>query len=291
MMARTTLVRARSALLGGLVVLAACRREAPSRPPTPHDRDGAACLGSPLRVYDEAPGVLQRVFVDLPIEGQTFPFLLDTGSEQSFLRGSAAPKGGATPTRLSCMDIGLAFSRASVFQRTPDGRTIGGVLGTDLLQVGGVLDLRLRDGLFVWSRDVPPLPAGVITLPLTLTAATAHSKLVVDGVVLDGKKTRLLLDTGSPHVLLVAKEPRASERAFDTFDGAGAPVRLYQSHVEMAFLDGSPRRVPVVRAASFPTLERVLAAIGDPTIEGLLGLGALGHERIVIARNAVHFVP
>ena len=269
---------------------------------------GHACLGSPLRAYDESPGVLQRVYVELPVDGRTMPFFLDTGSAQSFRRldTSVGPVPGPSPgpgpelvarespTTISCMNVGLAFSRASVFAATPDGRALGGVLGTDLLAVGGVLDLRIRESLFVWSGAVPPLPPGMVTLPATFTTSTdpyGASKLVVDDVALDGKKVRLLVDTGSPHVVVIDKTPRLDETVIDSIDGTGARVRFYESTVDIAFGGGPPHRVTVDRAASFPTLEKVLAAIGGGEVAGILGIGALGHERIVIAKDALRFVP
>jgi hypothetical protein len=302
--------------LAALAALVACDR--PGSAPREPARDGAAdrvdvadadagvdgghaCVGSPLRAYEESAGVLQRVYVDLPIAGRTMPFFVDTGSPQSSRRLDAATDAGPgsgsmakeTPTTISCMEVGLAFSRASVFATTPDGRAVGGVLGTDLLTVGGVLDLRIRDSLFVWSGAVPPLPPATITLPATLTTSSAPyggSKLVVEGIALDGKKVRLLVDTGSPHVVIVSRVPRANEIELDTFDGSGARVKFYESTIDLSYGGGPAHRVTVDRAASFPTLERVLATIEGAEVTGVLGIGALGHERIVISKDAIRFV-
>jgi hypothetical protein len=230
--------------------------------------------------------VLERVYVDLDVDGQTMPFFLDTGTPQTFRRGDADAGAKPSPTTIACIDVGLAYAHASDFAATPDGRPVGGVLGTDLLVVGGVLDLRIRDALFVWSGKAPLLPASAITLPATFT----KSKLVVDDVTLDGKKVRLLLDTGSPHVVILSKEPRANEIAVTSFDGTGARVQLFESTIAIAFGDGAPRRVTVDRAASFPALERALDGIEGGEVAGVLGIGALGHERIVIAKDAVRFV-
>lgn len=295
-----------------LVTLVSCAiagqgaRDPGSRAASPDDRvdagalhgpdGGSACVGSPLRAYDEAPGVLQRLFVELPVEGRTLPFFFDTGSEQTFRRADASPGAdGAqvSPTTISCMSAGLAFSRRSVFAATPDGQAVGGVIGTDLLTVGGVLDLRIRDSLFVWSRAVPPMPPGTITLPSELIVSTdpySRGKIVVEDVMLDGERVRLLLDTGSPHVVIVSKVPRPNEVVSESFDGTGARVKFSRSTIELAFGKGSTRRVTVDRAESFPTLEKVFSAIGGGEIAGVLGLGALGHERIVIAKDAVRFV-
>ena len=260
---------------------------------------GSACVGSPLRAYEESAGVLQRVYVDLRIDGRTMPFFVDTGSEQSFRRldpdapSEVVANAKETPTTISCLNVGLAFSRASVFTATPDGRPIGGVLGTDLLAVGGVLDLRIRDSLFVWSGAVPPMPSGTVTLPATFSTSSdpyAHSKLVVEDVALDGKRVRLLVDTGSPHVVIVSKVPRANETATESFDGTGARVKFYESTIDISYGGGPPHRVIVDRAASFPTLEKVFAAVGGGEVAGVLGIGALGHERIVISKDAIRFV-
>jgi hypothetical protein len=285
----------------GLAAFVACDRPGA----TPHDpasiagaNDTRACVGSPLRAYEESAGVLHRVYVDLPVDGRTVPFFVDTGSAQTFRRldgdaGSGSELAKEIPTTISCMNVGLAFSRASFFGSTPDGRPVGGVLGMDLLTVGGVLDLRIRDSLFVWAGAVPPLPPGTVTLPATFTTSTdpyGRSRLVVEDVALDGKKARLLVDTGSPHVVIVSKVPRANETAIESFDGTGARVRFYESTIDIAYGGGAPHRVTIDRAASFPTLERVLAAIGGGEIAGVLGIGALGHERIVISKDAIRFV-
>jgi hypothetical protein len=258
-----------------------------------------APCGSPLRVYDESPGVLEEIFVDLPVAGKVAPFIVDMGSAMSFLSMPALADGGmgftadAGATTISCVATPLPGLSGVALTSTPDGLPIGGGLGVDLVTRGAALDLRITDSLFTWWRTPPTPPAGATVVPLKLHTsndAYGNNVLVASGIQLDGKDVRLMLDTGSPHVLILSATPRPNETVVQTEDGNGEPVTLYTSTISIAFGGGTPRTVAVDRAASFPTLEKTFAALNDG-VTGILGLDALGHDRIVIAKDSLAFMP
>jgi hypothetical protein len=262
--------------------------------------DAATCIGSPLHAVDESKGVLEEIYVDLPTgQGGTVPFIVDMGGAFSYWTSAAAPDAGmsfvpdAGTTSISCVSATLPSLSGATLGTTEDGTPFAGALGVDLVTRGGVLDLRIRDGELVWLRETPPAPANATTLPLTLHTSNnpyASNRLVASGVQLDGKDVRLMLDTGSPHVLIISAAPRPNETMIQTEDGNGEPVTLYTSTIEIALGGGAKHTVTVDRAASFPTLEKVFAALDDG-VTGLLGLDALGHDRIVIAKDTLTFVP
>jgi hypothetical protein len=128
-------------------------------------------------------------------------------------------------------------------------------------------------------------------VPLALaTSGTGFNKMVASGIQLDGKDVRLILDTGSPHVVFLSSTPRAGETRIRGEDGNGEPLTLYESTIDISFGGGPARSVTVDRTESFPTLQKSIADIGED-ISGLLGLSALGQQRIVISRDTLMFVP
>jgi hypothetical protein len=126
-------------------------------------------------------------------------------------------------------------------------------------------------------------------VPLALQRSSGgDNRLVASGVQLDGEDVRLILDTGSPHVVILSKTPRPHEKTIQAEDAHGEPLTLYSSTIEIAFNGGPSYSVTVDRAASFPALEDTVAALGN--VVGLLGLDALGHDRIVISKDTLAFV-
>jgi hypothetical protein len=250
---------------------------------------------APLRVYDEYPGAMERLYVDLPMGTSRVPFLIDTGSNLTYRRIVEDAAAGAPASRLAALSCDPAtFPRVtSQTQRfTPDDVAVGGTIGGDSL-AKGTLDLDIARGVFGWTPTPKPLPATAVTLPATFHESSdpwAENMLTATGVRLDGVDVELLVDTGSPHVLIISKDARPNEEMIETYDGNGNPVTLYISTIEIAFGDGPPLIVDVDRAESFPALEKTFAALGG-RVSGILGLGALGHERVVLSKTSVSFVP
>jgi hypothetical protein len=256
----------------------------------------AACNGSPLHAYDESPGVLEQIYVDLPSGSASAPFIVDMGSPISYWAGLPLPEGGLDltldggTTTISCARETLPTLRGVTLGSDPDGVPFAGALGVDLVTRGAAIDLRIADSRFVWWHTPPSPPAGATVVPLTLyRSADAYNTLVASGIQLDGKEVRLILDTGSPHVVLVSKTPRPGEVMIHSEDANGEPLTLYTSTIEVSFGGGPKHTVAVDRTASFPSLEGTIAVIGEDVV-GLLGLDALGHRQIVISRDNLAFV-
>jgi hypothetical protein len=287
--------------------------ERPSTGERPNaQRTGArTCVGSRLTAFDSSPGVLSRILVDLPLgapgENQrSAPFLLDTGSPRTYIRegsGNGAdvpmnqrihPLASPIPTMISCINAAIANAGPYFISKAPDQRVLGGVIGTDLLTVGGVLDLRIRDSLFVWSGSLASPPRGAISLPVSFDQAISpggRGFLVASHVKIDGREVRLLVDTGSPNVVLLSKTPRPGEKQVAAIDGTGASVTFYESTTTITFNDAVSRTVVLDRAAEFPTVEHLFKTIAGDEIAGILGLGALGHDRFVISKTSLTFIP
>jgi hypothetical protein len=281
-------------LLSLLLATFAC--SAPEDAPVnvaPATATASTCTGTGLRVYDEEPGILERLTVDLPTPQGPMQFMIDTGSAHSFFTPVGDEGPTSTPTTIGCTPTSLKTMWGFTATTAPDGATIGGVLGADLVKNGGTLDLRVRERKLDWLFAKPDLPPNAITLPLTFSESAdpwAEHMLVASSVQLDGQDVRLLLDTGSPHVIIMSNTPRPNERVEHTFDGNGNPVTLYISTISIAFNGGPPETVLLDRAESFPALEETFAALGG-SVTGIRGLGALGHDRIVIAKDQLSFVP
>jgi hypothetical protein len=290
------------ALIATLVIFGACH----AHPPGPVDAGAdlgdatgpPACNGSPLRAYAAAAGALERLFIEMPLDGVMAPFVLDTGSPGSYAYGQANDAGTAAfipdagGTSISCFAERLAFL-PQVAAQTPDGDAVAGTLGTDLIGRGMSLDLRVAEKRMVWTKDRPDLGSGATLVPLDFRPAPdsypGAGWVVASGVKLDGKEVQLVVDTGSPNMLIISSTPRANEVMIPALDALGNPVTLYESTIELRIGEGPPRVVPVDRAEHFPMLEELIAAIGGGPM-GLLGLGVLGDQRIALSADRLAFV-
>jgi hypothetical protein len=245
------------------------------------------CCWAKLRVYDEAPGVTERLYVEVGTTTTAATYGIDTGSAISYRRQAAAAASS------SCVFPEFRLEEGLGEDATPDGVPLAGTLGSDLLAGGSAFDLRIAEGRFAWIREPAPLPSGAVHLPATFHVSSdpyASNTLTVTGVKLDGVEGELLVDTGSPHVLILSDTPRPNEEVLQTTDGNGEPVTLYVSTIEVSFGEGPAHRVPLDRAAHFPSLEQTFTAIGGG-VRGILGLSGLGHDRVVLSKTSVAFIP
>jgi hypothetical protein len=243
------------------------------------------CKGTPLKVFDEKPGTLLQLAASLPTQSGSAPFLIDTGSAWSFVFGTQN-----LSTELCCVSVSLPHVAGKVGWQLPDGTTPAGLLGSDLVSEGATLDLRIGENRLFWWRDPPEIPTAAARVPLEYRPiGSMDAGLVASEIYLDGKKVRLMLDTGSPHVLIMSATPRPKEVEVHTFDGMGNPVTLYTSTIKISFAGGPERVVAVDRAETFPVLEQTIVDLGGD-VAGLLGLSALGHQRIVLGRGLLAFL-
>lgn len=270
----------------------------PVAPQGPDDggADGApTCNGTPMIAAFSAPGALQRVYAELPFGSESEPFLIDMGSAVSvaFTKGSGTFIPDAGATTISCVTASLMGYGAPSTETAPNGKPVRGLLGSDLVSRGATLDLRVAEERFFWWKNPPSVPTNATTLPIVMhewmVGDYRDRGLVVSNITLDGAPVKLMLDTGSPRVLILSSTPRSNETIEQTTDGNGNPVTLYVSTTRIAFNGGAEVEVALDRAEHFPLLEDTAQKLGSDVV-GLLGLGALGHERIMIARDKISFI-
>jgi hypothetical protein len=237
---------------------------------------------APLLVHHDEAGRVDRLHARLTARGMLGSYLVDTGSLTSFVTHSGSEEGGSASTVIFCKEMSLPIIGRLRPGTTPSGERQAGVLGSDLVAHGAVLDLDLARGalsLYQPAREVPP---GAIVLPIEYR----NGWLVASGIKVGGRDVKLVVDTGATNVILVDKLPRAGEVREDTVDGTASAITLYHGDGEVTFAGDIARHVPVDRTDSFPTLEGLIANLGGD-VAGLLGLTSLGRERIIISRESL----
>jgi hypothetical protein len=249
----------------------------------------AACeKPAPLHVHHDDAGRVDRLHVQLPAQGALGEFLLDTGSLKSFVTRSGDGTEPSADTTLFCQSMTLPIIARLRPGTTPTGLPQAGVLGSDLVAHGSVLDLDLVNGHLEWYDAVPgrpALPARAMVVPIE----RRNGWLVASGIKVQGRAVKLIVDTGSSNIIVVGNTPRFGEVREDTVDGTASAVTLYHALGDVDFGDGVVRHVPVDRTDAFDTLEGLIANLGGD-VAGLLGLTALGRERIVIGESSLMLV-
>jgi hypothetical protein len=241
---------------------------------------------APLLVHHDGAGRVDRLHARLTARGVLGSFLVDTGSLKSFVTHSGTEDSTSASTVIFCQTTTLPIIARLRPGSTPDGAPQAGVLGSDLVAHGAVLDLDLAKGTLSWYQPAKTPPAGAVVLPIEYR----NGWLVASGIRLHGRDVKLVVDTGASNVIVVDKTPRANEVREDTVDGTASPIVLFHGTDEIAFGDGRwTRHVPVDRTDSFPTLEGLIAQLGGD-VAGLLGLTSLGRERIIIGKESLVFV-
>jgi hypothetical protein len=126
---------------------------------------------------------------------------------------------------------------------TPDGLPQAGVLGSDLIADGSVLDLDLVNGHLEWYEvaTAKPPPAGSLVLPVEYR----NGWLIASGIEVEGRDVKLMVDTGASNVIVVAKTPRANEVREDTVDGTASAITLFHAEGAIDLGDGITRHVPI----------------------------------------------
>jgi hypothetical protein len=255
----------------------ATERGWPGRAPAP--RCGEP---TPLLVHHDGAGRVDRVHAQVTARGVLGSFLVDTGSLTSFATHSGDERGGSARAIIACTETSLPIIARLRPGTTPDGLPQTGVLGSDLVKHGEVLDLDLASATLGWYAPAPPPPAGAVVLPVEYR----NGWLVASGIRVDGRDVRLVVDTGATSVILVDKTPRANEVREDTVDGTSSPVTLFHADGQVGFAGGPERRIPVDRTDAFATLEGLIASLGGD-VDGLLGMTALGSERVILGRDSL----
>lgn len=243
-----------------------------------------ACHEDPIPVRAKASaGVLNRLFVEVSRDEGPAAFLLDTGSSTTFL---TVPKGSRDPTRNAGeVTIGTCKKqldgRPYATDEKIDGLQTIGTLGVDaLLQGTSELDLESRRIVRYFDGEVPSEISSWPTVPIDIVQG-----LVLAHVSVDNHPLRLMVDTGSPHVLWLGQQGKPGDKEQKTSDAVGNILTLYLGQAQLELVTGAAETVPVLRAPSFPYLEETVRILGG-NVDGLLGLSALGPRRIVFDARA-----
>ena len=237
---------------------------------------------APLLVHHDEAGRVDRLHARLTARGLVGSYLVDTGSLTSFVTHSGSEDGASASTVIFCQRTSLPIIARLRPGTTPSGEPQAGVLGSDLVAHGAVLDLDLARGALSLYEPARAVPPGAIVLPIEYR----NGWLVASGIKVDGRDVKLVVDTGASNVILVDKLPRAGEVREDTVDGTASAITLYHGDGEIAFAGDVARHVPVDRTDSFSTLEGLIANLGGD-VAGLLGLTSLGRDRIILTRESL----
>ena len=246
-------------------------------------------LGCPdpaaLLVHHDSAGRVDRVHATLTARGIQGPYLVDTGSLSSFATHSGEKDVASAKTILACNETTLPVIGRLRPGSTPDGTPQAGVLGADLVAHGTVLDLDLKKATLGWYQPAPMPPPGAVVLPIE----RRKGWLIASGIRLRGRDVKLVVDTGATNVIMVDETARPGEIREDTVDGTASAITLWHSDGEISFLGGTPRHVPIDRTDQFATLQNLIAELGTD-VEGLLGITAMGRDRIIISRDSLMIV-
>ncbi len=204
---------------------------------------------------------------------------LDTGSEQTFVYGKddASRKYEITIGCESFKVIRRDFQRD-----TYEGKPILGVLGADfLVKVRSELDYPGKK--IVRHIDASSQPRDIDGYSQAEMMLDAAGHIAVRAEV-DGTKRLLMVDTGSPHVLLVPVEGRPTDKKTAVQDATGASVPAFIGDSDVK-LGSETKRVPAYRIPAWPYFESYQKEL-HPELAGLFGLSALGFRRVIIDAKA-----
>lgn len=240
---------------------------------------------TPLLVHHDEHGRVDRLHATLTARDMTGPYLVDTGSSRSFVTYSDQEASNWAKTTIGCASTSLPIIARLRPGSTPNGDAQAGVLGSDLLAHGSVLDLDLRASTLGWYYPAPKAPPEAVVLPIEWR----NGWLIASGIVLDGKPVKLVVDTGSTNIIWLDSNPRSGEVREDTVDGTANPVVLFHGAGQVSFAGSEVRAVPVDRTDEFATLKSLVMSLGGD-VHGLLGMTALGRDRVILSRDSLAIV-
>jgi hypothetical protein len=146
-----------------------------------------------------------------------------------------------------------------------------GALGADAV-LSRPTELDLRVGRL---RQLPSVSPEIAAWPSV--AVESVKGVLLTRAEVDGKPMRLLVDTGTDTLLLLADAP-ATGTTVPTHDAFGHAMQLVWGSAHLAW---GPRkgRVPTWFTRSHPAFERHAQEVGGA--DGILGLAAMGNRRLV----------
>lgn len=230
----------------------------------------------PLVLTFRSDGLPDAQLVPVVFGGVAGYFAIDTGSGLTFVYG----KTDATPK----YDVTIGCETLRVLRRdfppeAHEGKPILGVLGADFfLKVTTDFDYPGKRIV----RHLTGAPAGVSAYP-TVPLIDANGHIAVRAGVDTGSYV-LMVDTGSPHVLLVPAAGLPGDRETKVQDVTGELIPAFIGESEIS-LGGEKRKAQTYRIPSWPYFEGYQKDI-HPDLRGLFGLSGLGFRRIVVDKPA-----
>lgn len=243
-----------------------------------------ACERSPLPLLVEmADGHPARVFVKVRHANRPAALLFDTGSSTTFLAveaGAPDPVRDAGEVLIGACSVRVD-GRPYPSEESIEGLRAIGTLGSDSL-LSGTTELDLGRRLLIRHVD-DAVPSEFAAWPTVRFDRV--SDLILAHVIVDGKPLRLMVDTGSPHILWLGQRGQPGDTPYVTSDAIGNDLTFHLGRATLELASGVTDSVPILRAPSFPYLEETVRILGG-NVHGLLGLSALGPRRIVVDPRA-----
>lgn len=254
------------ALLSCGALLVGCTPEAtaptPSDPPSTPATPDPACE-VPLVVTQSSDGPI-RLYAEVSVDGEPGFFLVDTGANVSFVSTPDLPDG--TP---DVATVELGCESFSALGRPFDASAENGSAG------GPILGFLGSDWFLQQPTRIDTVAAVIQRLPEApelghpLQVQNVFDFLFVQATI-DGTALLLGFDTGAPHALWIGVDGRPSDLPYETQDGFGDPITLWQGTGALDVGDGT-REVPVLRVLHHPSIEASDEQLGIDA-DGLLGL-------------------
>lgn len=232
-------------------------------------------------------GTLVRLLTRSMFEGADRSFTLDTGSATTFVHLFGE---GADYER-NVASIGWACGTRTVDGRrgiVPDmfGESVAGSIGADVL-LEGPSRLNLVGYRIEQVSDETIAALGEEGSHLPFENVLGH---IIVTVAIGGEAPRrMMLDTGSPHILLLGEAGQPGDVAVTTSDATGTPLTMYYGNTHVAFGPNNEADVSVLRAPSFPYFEETVRLLGGD-IHGLVGLSAIDRRVIGIAPTSSEII-
>jgi hypothetical protein len=224
------------------------------------------------------PDVVDTQLVPVKTATEEGWLALDTGSSLTFVYGKDDAK--------RSYEVTIGCETMKVIRRDFDrdehkGKPILGVLGADFLRTT-LSELDYPGKKIVRHLDAASKPQGVDGYT-EASILDANGHIAVRAEV-DGTSRVLMVDTGSPHVLLVPVEGRPTDKktAVQDVTGESIPAFIGDSDVK---LGTETKRVPAYRIPKWDYFESYQKEL-HPELAGLFGLSALGFRRVVIDQKA-----
>ncbi|AKU99643.1 hypothetical protein AKJ09_06307 [Labilithrix luteola] len=237
--------------------------------------DGCATNSVPMLVKFSA-GYASDQFVPVTVDGTQGYFTIDTGSSSTFVYGP--------DDHTARYEVAIGCETVNVIRRdfAPSvafGKPVLGVLGADFLRAV-TTDFDYPGGKIVRHHGVPPTGTeGYLTVPIV----DASGHIAVEAKV-DGASKLLMVDTGSPHVVLAWTEGRPDDQAVNVEDINGTLIPAYLGDSDVS-LESETKRIPVYRIPSWPYFQSFAKKL-HPDLAGLYGRSSLGYRRIIIDNSA-----